>query len=246
METAYEATFIVDTHLADDQVIGVIDKYSGVITRGGGTIDDVDRWEPRRLAYEIKGQREGVYLIVNFRSEPAAKDELDRIFRISDDVLRHIIIKQDQDADRAPGKTRSTENERREREQAARQAAYPTPSASGPALVTELGGGNGSAPAPPTATADDTGLVAEATPEVPDPAAAVRAGLPPVPAYAETADAEDPLAHQPTASTDTADAQPEAKQQPQAAGAPDAAPAPDAAGGSAPDEEATGTNANIA
>jgi small subunit ribosomal protein S6 len=222
METAYEATFILDTHYAEEQVVGIIDKYSGVVTRGGGTIDDTDRWDPRRLAYEIKGKREGLYVIMNFRSEPVAKDELDRIFRISDDVLRHLIIKQDPNADRAPSKTRHAENERREREQAARQAAYPSayPSA---APVTEI-----AAPAE-----------AIPTPEVPDPAVATDAGLEPVPALAETADAQDPLASQPTAPTD---AQPDANGQPANAGAPDAASVPNAA----PDEEATGTNTSIA
>ena len=75
METAYEAVYIVDTNLPDDQFTGIIDKYQGVVTRGNGTIDDMDRWEPRRLAYPIKGRREGVYVVMNFRSEPPARDE---------------------------------------------------------------------------------------------------------------------------------------------------------------------------
>jgi small subunit ribosomal protein S6 len=132
METAYEAVFIVDVNTPDDQYTAVIEKYSGVITRGGGVVDDVDRWEPRRLAYEIKSRREGLYTVVNFTSEPAAKDELDRIFRISDDTLRHIIVKQDKRADRFPSKLRAAEQERRDREAAARAAAAP------PQPVTEL------------------------------------------------------------------------------------------------------------
>ena len=231
METAYEATFILDTHYAEEQVVGIIDKYSGVITRANGTVDDVDRWDPRRLAYEVKGKREGLYVVLNFRSEPAAKDELDRIFRISDDVLRHLIIKQDPNADRAPSKTRSAENERREREQAARQAAYPSayPSA---APVTEIAAPTDAVP----------------TPEVPDPAAATEAGLEPVPALAETENAQDPLAAEAPVA-DTVDVSPEATEQPEAVPATEDAPAPDAtdaSGTPAPDEEATGTNTSIA
>jgi small subunit ribosomal protein S6 len=120
MKTAYEAIFIVDPQLVEEQVTGIIEKYTGVLTRTGAEVEDIDRMEPRRLAYEIKGRREGQYVAVNFQSEPAAKDELDRIFRISDDVLRYLIIKQDKRADRAPSLTRASENERREREQAAR------------------------------------------------------------------------------------------------------------------------------
>lgn len=53
----------------------------------------VGRWgERRRLAYEVKGRREGLYMIMNFKSEPDATKELDRVFRISEDVMRHIII----------------------------------------------------------------------------------------------------------------------------------------------------------
>lgn len=125
--TAYEAIFIVDTTQPDEQTKATVEKYTGLIEKQGGTVDDVDQWEPRRLAYEVKGRREGRYVVVNFTGEPAVKDELDRIFRISDDVLRHLIVKQDPKADRFPSKLRAAENERREREAAARVAASPTP-----------------------------------------------------------------------------------------------------------------------
>lgn len=127
METAYEAIYIIEAGLPDEQSVSIIDKYQGVVTRGGGVIDDVDRWDARRLAYPVKGRREGVYIVMNFRSEPAARLELDRIFRISDDVIRHMIIRQEDEADRFPSKIRAAEQERREREMAARAAAAPPP-----------------------------------------------------------------------------------------------------------------------
>jgi len=135
-ETAYEAIYIIDAALPDDQAVAVVNKYREVIERGGGVIDDVDRGEPRRLAYEIKGRREGTYVVVNFHSDVPAKNELDRIFRISDDVLRYMILKQDPKADRFPSRTRAVEQERREREMAARAAANPAPVVEQP--VTEL------------------------------------------------------------------------------------------------------------
>lgn len=168
METAYEAIYIVDTAHPDEQVRAIIDKYSGVVTRGGGVIDDVDRWEPRRLAYEVKGRREGVYVVMNFRSEPAARDELDRIFRISDDVLRHLVVKQDPNADRFPSRTRAAEYDRREREAAARAAANPPPPAPVPEPVTE--------PAAPEETAAPQATVAPADVDVVDQAPVV--GIP--------------------------------------------------------------------
>lgn len=135
MVTAYEAMYIVDAQLPEDQLKAVVEKYSNILTRGGAEIDDIDIWEPRRLAYEIKGRREGRYIVVNFRSEPAAKDELDRIFGISDDILRAMIVKQDPRADHFPSKARAAETERREREYASRTPA-PEP-APAPAPVVE-------------------------------------------------------------------------------------------------------------
>lgn len=155
METAYEAVYIMDTGLPEEQATGIVDKYRDVVTRSGGTVDDIDRWEPRRLAFEIKGRREGLYIAMNFRSEPAARDELDRIFRISDDVIRHLIIKQDPLADRFPSKVRQAESERREREMAARAAAYPPP-APAPQPVTDL-----APPAAPVATEEPAAAPAE-------------------------------------------------------------------------------------
>ena len=123
MMTAYEAVLVVETNQSDEHYTAVLDKYRGVISGSGGTVNDVDRWDSRRLAYEIKGRREGVYFIVNFESEAASRNELDRILRISDDVLRYIIVKQDKKADAAPSRSRAAENERREREFAARNTA---------------------------------------------------------------------------------------------------------------------------
>lgn len=135
MATAYEAIYIVDASLAEDQVKAIIDKYAGVLTKSNGSVEDTDIWDPRKLAYEIKGHREGRYIVVNFLSDAACKNELDRIFRISDDVIRHMIVKQDPKADRYPSKTRAAEQERKEREAAARAAAAPL----APQPVTDLG-----------------------------------------------------------------------------------------------------------
>ena len=171
MQTAYETVFILDTTYTEEQITATIDKYSGVIARGNGVVDDVDRLEPRRLAYVIKGRREGLYVVLNFTSEPAAKDELDRIFRISDDVLRYIIVKQDKKADHTPSRTRAAETDRRDREYAARIAANPPPVAAPTEqpTVTDLGAAPETADAPPmpdpAVVVDDTPTTATDTPE---------------------------------------------------------------------------------
>ncbi len=124
---AYEAVFIIDASQPDEQVKAIIEKYSHVITAQGGEVTDVDRWDPRRLAYEVKKKREGIFIVVNFLGTAEVHDELHRIFRISDDILRSIIVRQNPKADHYPSKARAAEVERREREAAARAAAIPAP-----------------------------------------------------------------------------------------------------------------------
>ncbi len=127
MLNAYEAIYLVEATLADDQVNAIVEKYNGIITRNGGTIDDVDVWDPRRTAYEVKGRREARYIVVNFQASPAAKDELNRIFGISDDVMRSMVVRSEKGADRFPSRARAAERaaeqERRDRDAAARAAA---------------------------------------------------------------------------------------------------------------------------
>ncbi len=89
----YETLFIVDAQLTDEQIQTIIDKYTQVVTDQGGEVQAAGKWDKRKLAYEIKHKREGNYILIYFTGEPAVAKELDRIFRISDEVLRHIIIR---------------------------------------------------------------------------------------------------------------------------------------------------------
>jgi small subunit ribosomal protein S6 len=134
---AYEALLLLDAGQPDDQIRATIDKYTGIITAQGGTVDDVDRWDPRRLAYEVKRKREGIYVVVNFVSTAAARDEMHRVLGISDDTLRATIYKQSPKADRFPSRIRAAEQERREREQAARAATI-TPAPAAPVVAEPI------------------------------------------------------------------------------------------------------------
>lgn len=88
----YETIFILHPSFDEEAVKTAVDKFKGVIENGGGTIENVDLWGKRRLAYEIAKVNEGVYVLVNFNAEPELPKELDRIFRITDGVIRHIIV----------------------------------------------------------------------------------------------------------------------------------------------------------
>ena len=95
----YETMYIVDPDILDEDVDAVIEKYSKVVTEAGGVVSDSVRWEKgrRALAYEINKKREGTYILMHYEGESAVPKELDRIFRINDDVMRHLIQRTDED-----------------------------------------------------------------------------------------------------------------------------------------------------
>lgn len=92
---AYEVVYIIKPNLEDEAIDQVVAKYENVITSNGGEIQKTDRWGKRRLAYEIDDFSEGYYVVVNLTAEPAVVRELERIFKISDDVIRYLIVRQD-------------------------------------------------------------------------------------------------------------------------------------------------------
>lgn len=96
MVRPYEALYIVHPELSDEDITAITEKYKKVIEDQGGEVEGINRWEKRRLAYDIKGQGEGIYVLMNFKSEAKASSELDRLMKIADDVLRHIIVRLDE------------------------------------------------------------------------------------------------------------------------------------------------------
>ena len=95
MMRKYETIFIQHPSLDEEAVKANIEKFKGVIENGGGTIENVDVWGKRKLAYEINKVNEGYYTLINFEANPELPKELDRVFRITDGVIRHIIVKQE-------------------------------------------------------------------------------------------------------------------------------------------------------
>ncbi|WP_294351928.1 30S ribosomal protein S6 [uncultured Clostridium sp.] len=91
----YETIFILDPSFDEETVKANIEKFKGVIENGGGTVENVDFWGKRKLAYEIAKVNEGFYTLVNFTAGAELPRELDRIFKITDGVIRHIIVKEE-------------------------------------------------------------------------------------------------------------------------------------------------------
>lgn len=95
MMRQYETIFILHPSLDEEAVKANIEKFKGVIENGGGTVENVDFWGKRKLAYEIAKVNEGFYTLINFEANTELPKELDRVFRITDGVIRHIVVKQE-------------------------------------------------------------------------------------------------------------------------------------------------------
>ena len=90
---AYELLFFVAPSIDEDSRAAVMKRIETTIAEGEGTIDNVDNWGKRKLAYEINGLTDGDYTLIDFHANPENVAELDRVLRITDAVVRHMIVK---------------------------------------------------------------------------------------------------------------------------------------------------------
>lgn len=93
---AYELMYIISPELDEEKLGAVMDKFKGIIENNGGEIVKYEKWGKRKLAYEVNDYREGVYVLANFNGEPAIAQELDRVMKITDEVIKHMIVKPEQ------------------------------------------------------------------------------------------------------------------------------------------------------
>ena len=89
---AYELLYFVAPTTDEEARAGVIERVRGVIADSEGTLDNVDEWGKRKLAYEINGLTDADYTLIDFHSTPESIAELDRVLRINDAVMRHMIV----------------------------------------------------------------------------------------------------------------------------------------------------------
>jgi small subunit ribosomal protein S6 len=91
--TAYELVLMLDPELAEERQSEIVDRTRDLIERGGGSVSNHDPWGRRRLAYEIDHKNEAVYHLLFFEAEPEALDELTRVLKITDGVMRHLAVR---------------------------------------------------------------------------------------------------------------------------------------------------------
>jgi small subunit ribosomal protein S6 len=137
----YENLFIVKPDATEEEIDHLVDQMSKNVTTAGGTIDKIDKWGKRRLAYKIDKNREGSYVLMQFTAEPSTVKEFERRLRVQDSVIKFLTVRIDETLKRLD--KRKKEREKR----AHRRPAPPTPQ---PSLAQAmLGGSEGAAhPAP--------------------------------------------------------------------------------------------------
>lgn len=101
MRTEYEILLMLDPELPEERQEEIVVRTRELVERGGGTWDRHELWGRRKLAYEIAHKDEGVYHLLELTAEPAALDEVSRVLKITDGVMRHLAVRRVQ---RGPGR----------------------------------------------------------------------------------------------------------------------------------------------
>ena len=90
----YEVLYVLNPNLTEEETRAIVEKFKTLIEQNG-TVDEMEEWGKRKLAYEINDLTDGDYTLINFHADPTQIAELDRVLRITDAVVRHMIVRRD-------------------------------------------------------------------------------------------------------------------------------------------------------
>lgn len=119
----YEELFILRPDAAEEEIEAYVEQCKQLVIAGGGTLDKVDKWGKRKLAYRVEKREEGFYVLMQFTSGPDVVKEVERRMRVSDLVLKYLTVRIDE-------KLKRIEKRRKARDK--RAARKPAPASSGP------------------------------------------------------------------------------------------------------------------
>jgi small subunit ribosomal protein S6 len=139
----YEELFIVKPDAPEEEVDGFVEQLRGQLTTAGATVDKVEKWGKRRLAYRVDKYREGSYVLLQFSAGPETVKELERRLRVSDMVLKFLTVRIDETLKRL--EKRKKARDKRAAKRASQAPAAPAPAA--PSLERQMA--EGPAPAVP-------------------------------------------------------------------------------------------------
>ena len=89
----YEVMVLIDSDVDERQAPALVDKHLEVITKGGGSIENIDIWGRRRLAYDINKKSEAIYAVVQATADPATVSEMDRLMTIDEKIVRTKVLR---------------------------------------------------------------------------------------------------------------------------------------------------------
>lgn len=92
----YELMVVFAPTLEEEPLEAQIAKVQEIISKSGGEIVKTDKWGKRKLAYEIAGHTEGFYVVIDFQAEQATASELERVLKITDEAIRHLLVRTDE------------------------------------------------------------------------------------------------------------------------------------------------------
>ena len=98
----YEVLYIVRADLEDDKVQDIVKRVNTLIEKAGGTVERTNVWGKRKLAYEVKHQKEGSYVLQDFQIGPDGLPQLEAALKITEEVLRHLIVRKPEKPTPAP------------------------------------------------------------------------------------------------------------------------------------------------
>ena len=127
----YEELFIIRPDAPDEEVDPFLEQMKTVVTNAGGTVDKLEKWGKRRLAYKVDKYREGAYVLVQFSSSPETVKEFERRLRVSDLVIKFITVRIDETLKRL-------EKRKKEREKRAHRKATAAPAPAQPSVAQEM------------------------------------------------------------------------------------------------------------
>ena len=96
LSSNYEVLYIINPTLSEEDTAAVVARFKTLVEENGGTLAEVDEWGKRRLAYPINDLEEGYYVLMTFSSEPSLPAELDRVMKITDSIMRSLIVCKDE------------------------------------------------------------------------------------------------------------------------------------------------------
>ena len=95
MLNKYESIYIINPNVEADGVKGLVEKFNALIESEGGKVTETNEWGMKKLAYPIKKLTQGYYVLVNFEAKPEFIDELERVYKITDSVIKFITVRKE-------------------------------------------------------------------------------------------------------------------------------------------------------